>query len=311
MKILCGPDLHIRVTAPEHRIDDFVEAQKHKIRWILKLAKKHTCSAVLFPGDMTDHSRLPYWIVDYYIRLFHSYSELFSIFTVRGQHDMLYHVESSNTPFSVMDASKAIRDIGGTSQLWYGNIGITGVSFDQEIPDVVWDLRRDQINILLIHKMFVDDKLWEGQEDYERANIFLNKSKWDLIVSGDNHQHFMFQSRGRFHVNCGSLMRQNIDQIHHKPVVYIYDTENRTLTPHYIPIDPSEEVFDIQAAEEKKEKDSKLAAFVEKVREDIEISGLDYVKNLDERLAQDDIREGVRKIGKEIVKNASARIDHR
>ncbi len=311
MKILCGPDLHIRVTAPEHRIDDFVETQKHKIKWMMKLANKHRCAYVLLPGDITDHSRLPYYITDYYVRLFKSYEKV-TILAVRGQHDMLYHVESENTPFSLMDAGEAIIDMGGVNRLFATNIGISGVSFDGEMPDIVWDLVEGQINILLIHKMFVDDKLWESQEEYERASIFLAKSKWDLIVSGDNHQHFsFFQSENRFHINCGSLMRQNIDQLDHKPVVYIYDTVTKMITPYYIPIDPPEDVFNIEAAEAKKEKDEKLEAFVEKVREDTEITGLDYVKNLGERLTGEDIKEGVRVVGKEIVKNAAERIDHR
>jgi hypothetical protein len=269
---------------------------------------------VLLPGDLTDHSRLPYYIVDYYVRLFKSYEEV-TILAVQGQHDMLYHVEAANTPYSLMDAAEAIIAIEGTDRQSITNIGISGVSFNREISDTAC---KSQINILLIHKMFVDDKLWEGQEEYERANIFLTKNKWDLIVSGDNHQHFMFQAGGgsgyktrRFHVNCGSLMRQNIDQLHHKPVVYIYDTVDKTLAPYYIPIDPPEDVFNIEAAELKKEKDEKLEAFVEKIREDTEITGLDYVKNLDERLAKDDIEEGVRVIGKEIVKNASERLNHR
>jgi predicted phosphodiesterase len=312
MKILCGPDLHIRVTAPEHRIDDFVRTQIYKIKWILSLASDEGCKMILFPGDLTDHSRLPYYIVDHYIRIFKNFSEdTFIILTVRGQHDMLYHVESQNTPYSVMDAGGAISHVGGTSHLYDTTIGISGVDFDGEIQEVVWDLVRGQVNILLIHKMFVDDKLWEGQEEYERANIFLTKNKWDLIVSGDNHQHFMFQSRGRFHVNCGSLMRQNIDQLHHQPVVYIYDTENKTLTPHYIPIDPAEEVFNIEAAEAEKEKDENLEVLYKKLEGETEITGLDYVKNLGERLAKDDIREGVRVIGKEILRNVAEQLNHR
>jgi DNA repair exonuclease SbcCD nuclease subunit len=309
MKILCGPDLHIRATAPEHRIDDFVAAQKHKIKWLLKLATKNRCKMVLFPGDLTDHSRLPYYIVDHYIRIFKNFAkDTFIILTVRGQHDMLYHVESQNTPYSVMDAGGAISHVGGTSHLYDTTIGISGVDFDGEIQEVVWDLVRGQINILLIHKMFVDDKLWEGQEEYERANIFLTKNKWDLIVSGDNHQHFMFQSKGRFHVNCGSLMRQNIDQKDHQPVVYIYDTEDKTLAPHYVPIDPIEDVMDLDKAETKKERSRELEVFVEKMAEETEITGLDFLGNLKDRLAMDDIDNEMREIDKEVTRNASERI---
>jgi predicted phosphodiesterase len=311
MKILCGPDLHIRVTAPEHRIDNFVETQKHKIKWMLRLIDKHKCQLALFPGDITDHSRLPYYIVDYYIRLFKLQFECAKL-AVLGQHDMLYHVESKNTPISVMDASEAIELIGSTyhaspeiSKMGYAVV--YGVDFDEEIPKI--KTYSDPVtNILLIHKMFVDDKLWEGQEEYKRANIFLRENKWDLIVSGDNHQHFMLQSGGRFHVNCGTLMRQKIDEIHHKPVVYIYDTEAKTLSPHYIPIDPPEQVFNIEAAEAKKEKDKDMEAFVEMVRDTTEIEGLDFAKNLDERLVKEDISDELRDLHKEVMAHAGERL---
>jgi hypothetical protein len=242
-----------------------------------------------------------------YIRLFkkYRYEHEIDIFAVRGQHDMLYHVESENTPFSVMDASRAIRDIGGKNRLFYGNIGISGVDFDGEMPDIVWDLRSDQINILLIHKMFVLDKLWEKQEDFIPSLIFLRKTKWDLIVSGDNHQrYYSFATGDRFHVNCGSLMRQNIDQKNHKPAVYIYDTDERTLKDYEVPIDPIEDVMDLESAEEEKLQSEELQAFVESIEETTEITGLDFVKNFGERLEADDITLGVRELGQEVMRKA-------
>jgi len=307
MKILCGPDLHIRVTPPQHRKDNFVETQKHKIKWILKLAKKMDCKLVFFPGDLTDHARLPYHIVDYYIRLFKSYPEQ-TILAVRGQHDMLYHVESENTPFSVMDAAGAIKDFGGVNRL-FGLVGVSGVDFNGEMPDIVWDLVKGQINILLIHKMFVLDKLWEKQEDFIPSLIFLRKTKWDLIVSGDNHQrYYSFATGDRFHVNCGSLMRQNIDQKDHKPAVYIYDTDERTLKDYEIPIDPIEDVMDLEKAEEEKLQSEELQAFVESIEETTEITGLDFVKNISERLEADDITPGVRELGQEVMRKAGEKV---
>lgn len=314
MNVLCGGDLHIRVTNPEHRIDDFVETQKHKIKWIERLIDKYNCQLALYPGDITDHSKLPYWIVDYYTRLFKLQFECERL-TVRGQHDMLYHVESSNTPISLMDAAGAIKlisiqDVGGYFML--PNVVVWGIDFDGIIPDVRnFGYDKKMINILLIHKMFVDEKIWEGQEDYKRANLFLKETEWDLIVSGDNHQHFMFQSGDRYHVNCGSLMRQNIDQIHHKPIVYIYNTENKTLVPHYVPIDPPEEVFSVEEALEKKKEDEKMKEFVEMVKYTTKIEGLDYAKNLDGRMSENDISDELMELHKEVMKNVGERLGNK
>jgi len=308
MKILCGPDLHIRVRPPEHRIDDFVATQKHKIKWILNLAKKKDCKLILFPGDLTDHPKLPHHIIDHYIRVFRNYPNQTKL-AVRGQHDMLYHVESDNTPISVMDASGAVNLIGGayytaSREPNMGWVVIYGADFDQPIPEIQ-NPDPLQVNILLIHKMFVLDRLWEGQEDFVRSLIFLKTTKWDLIVSGDNHQHYMSFAKGdRFHVNCGSLMRQSIDQKNHKPVVYIYDTEERTLKHYHVPIDPIEKVMDLEKAEEDKQQSLELQAFVESIQETTEIEGLDFVKNLTNRLQQEDISPGVKQLGEEVLKKA-------
>jgi len=312
MKILCGGDLHIRVTAPEHRIDDFVETQKEKIFWVLNLAKEEGCKIILFPGDVTDHSKLPYWIIRQYILMFRETPNRDKI-TVRGQHDMLYHVATENTPLMLMEAAKAISIVGIPPKPYNifnkeTPIHIFGVSWEEEIPEIEKFGGQNTVDILLIHKMFVDEKLWEGQEEYKRANIFLRETQWDLIVSGDNHQHFMLQSKGRFHVNCGSLMRQNIDQINHKPVVYIYDTEERTLAPHYIPIRPAEEVFSIDEARKKKAEDERMLAFVEMVRNTTEIKGLDYAKSMDDRLGKKDISRDIKELHKEVMKNVAEKL---
>jgi hypothetical protein len=184
------------------------------------------------------------------------------------------------------------------------SVCIYTAGWGEEIPELD-PINELPTNILLIHKMFVLDKLWEGQEDFIRTLIFLKRTKWDLIVSGDNHQHFMsFATGDRFHVNCGSLMRQNIDQKNHKPVVYIYDTVERTVKKYDIPIDPIEEVMDLEKAQEEKQERLELQAFVESIEETTEIEGLDFVKNFSGRLEQEDINTGVRELGQEVMRKA-------
>lgn len=311
MKILCGPDLHIRTKGPKFRTDNFSGTQEHKIRWILSKADKLGCVVALWPGDVTDNSRLPYHVTQYYMRMFKSF-KVKSIGTF-GQHDMLHHVDLYNTPLWTMDAGNAIRIPRGqdpyviSKGINMGYICIYKAGWNEEIPEIK---NPDvlQTNILLIHKMFIDDKLWEGQEEFERASVFLRNTDWDLVVSGDNHNRFVHKYKDKWHVNCGSLMRQNIDQVDHEPAVYIYDTIDKSLTEYKIPIDPIETVMDLEEAREDKEKEEELNAFVTTASQTTEISGLDYSKNLMNRFAHKDIPDGVKRVGEEILKNAMAKL---
>ncbi|MEA2065892.1 MAG: hypothetical protein U9O65_02135, partial [Thermotogota bacterium] len=66
----------------------------------------------------------------------------------------------------------------------------------------------------------------------------------------------------------------------HKPVVYIYDTKDKSLEEHFIPIEPIEKVFDLSNIEKEKKENKELEAFVRHLKSDKKIEGLDYAKNL-------------------------------
>ena len=88
-------------------------------------------------------------------------------------------------------------------------------------------------------------------------------------------------------------MRTTKAQVNHKPCYVIYDTDKQTYKVHYIPIQPAEEVFDMQKIEVEKERDEKLIAFVDGLidREDMDLS---FDMNLDTILKKN-------KVSKEIV----------
>jgi DNA repair exonuclease SbcCD nuclease subunit len=307
MIFLIVGDLHIRDTRPQYRIDDFTETQFQKIQWCLDKASENQCDYVLVSGDVTDTPKLSYYTTQRYIQLFKHYDNI-PIITPYGQHDLLYHVDKDNTPLKTMEVSKSIyvSDDGGEGWVLGKGVRLFGVDWGKQIPTSDYP----GFKVLLIHKMFIDEKLWPSQEA-ERSTIFLRETNWDLIVSGDNHQHFVHEFRQRFHVNCGSLMRQSIDQIDHHPTAYLFDTHSRVLTKLDIPHQPAEEVFAIEEAIERKQKTSVLEAFVNKIHGATEITGLDFVGNLEQRLAMDDISVGLRQLGEEVIKYAAEELHSR
>jgi len=265
MKFLCCPDFHIRATAPRNRIDDYYQTQLSKLGWVFDLSDKEGCGAILQPGDFCDSPDLPNHVVKDIISLaYHCEPYLFSVF---GQHDKKYR-NNDNTVLSVLEEAEAVYLLRDTPFKFKNNVHIYGASWEEFIPKVV---NKNMINILVLHKMIVRDKpLWPGQTEFTKAKTFLKKYKdYDLVVSGDNHNSFSIvgfpvKEDGPILINCGSLMRMTTTQQNHRPCVWIYNSETKKAKQYFIPIQPSEEVFSPEA-EETKERNLEMEAFIEKL----------------------------------------------
>jgi hypothetical protein len=137
-------------------------------------------------------------------------------------------------------------------------------------------------NILVMHRMVIgNEKLWEAQEEYAWSRAVLRRNKFDLIVTGDNHHFFTDSIPGNRHlVNCGSLMRANIDQDDHEPAVVIYDTDTRTIKTVKLDVAPASEVFDLGVVEIERERNAELDAFIEQIGQTSGAPDLDFLGNL-------------------------------
>jgi DNA repair exonuclease SbcCD nuclease subunit len=186
-------------------------------------------------------------------------------------------------------------------------IYLYGCGWNEKIPEIKH--RDDNIrNILLIHRLFSTVKLFPSDDISVHGGDFLKNTGWDLVVAGDNHIHFTFEHKGRYLVNCGSMMRSKIDQMSHKPVVYEYLARDRKLTCTEIPCNEIELVMDVDRIEEFKERDEELEVFVQKIKDKTEIEGLDFELNMDERMQAPDITPEMKELWKEVVHDASARL---
>ena len=152
----------------------------------------------------------------------------------------------------------------------------------------------DVLNILVIHQLVTEERQhWMDLDTTQTANILLRKTKFDLIVAGDNHK-TIFSSYGKRHlVNCGSLMRKGIDQAEHKPCVFIYDSVKKEISQHFIPIEPIEKVMNLEKAKEEKEKNLELDAFVDGLDKDVDEEGLIFPENLLNYIQNNNLEQGV------------------
>jgi len=278
-KLLIFGDLHIRETNPVNRIDDFRSEQERKLKYVMRVANKRYkyISIILQPGDFFDAAdKVSYNMLSKWIDFFAPFPP---ILTVLGQHDTKnHHIHNTNIPTSVLQSSKVLKVLGNIPFDPYEKLHIYGASWGQEIPEIQ---NKDVFNVLIIHKMIVKDKaLWNEQEDYVLANKFLKSNGFDLIVSGDNHQKFVYAYDNRTLINAGSLMRTSINQNKHEPAAFVFDPITREINEIKIPVKPFGEVFNMVKHKEQETTKEELRSLVESLKQDY-LPMSDFLKNLE------------------------------
>ena len=295
MKLLVTGDWHLRFNRPRLRIDkSYFQTQLDKVSEILNIANENQCQYILQPGDFFDSVDTPDFVKSQYIYLLLSLHKV-KILCVAGQHDLKNHTKKiEKTPLGVMRAVDLVMILEKGWSLYHEHrhFHFFGASWKQPVPIVQ---SKDVFNILLIHKMIVDNKLWAQQDNHIYANHMIRRTSFDLIVSGDNHKSFIIQRGDKAIINCGSLMRTRIDQIDHKPMVCIYNTDDRSIEKIYLNIKPAAKVFDMKKTKEIEERNKDLDAFVEMLDSpvlDDEEMGLDFVDNLYKTIDDSDLNIG-------------------
>lgn len=278
MKFLCTSDWHLRTTSPRYRTDDYLGTLFDKIKWIFDLAKKERCTAILHGGDVCDSPDQSNTVIVTIIKLCRQYK--IPLYVTAGQHDLLYR-KFSNTTLAVLVEAGVVTLLNSTPIKHDGNIYIYGASWEEQIPKVE---EPDATNLLIIHKMIVQDKpLWAEQVEYTKADTLLKEyTDYKLINSGDNHNSFTYRTTNQTLVNVGSLMRTTIAQKNHTPCTYLYNSETNEVTQHKIPIHPIEEVMNLELADERKERNEALEAFMTGLSSEykVELSFEDNLTNL-------------------------------
>jgi len=277
-KILISGDWHIRAINPLNRIGEYKKQQFDKIKWILDLAEKEKCVAIIQPGDFFDNRKMPEDIKVRYIELFKRFDT--PILTIYGQHDLRYHKNKRNTAMAVLESSGVITILNEDAMEIDDGVHIYGASWEEKFPEVV---DTEALNILVLHKMVIEDEpLWPGQKSFTRKNVLLRKeTDFDIFCCGDNHNTFYHnEDDEKLFFNMGSLMRSNIAQVDHKPTIALYDYENGETEIIEVPILPATEVLKIEDVENLKRQDSAFTAFAELLDSDTKEIGINFEQNV-------------------------------
>ncbi len=258
-------DWHIRTTCPICRKDDYWEAQIGKLAFIKGLLRKHKCPMFLV-GDIFDRgiSNPQAEII-----LLDRFELEDQIFCIAGQHDLINHKIGSwrNGSLGVIESAE-IMNISWTKNnpILYVNgktIRLHGIHYGEELGETV--TTKDSKNVLLLHTL-VSQKgpMWKDDKSPTAKQILKKYPQFDLIVVGDNHQSFVVKYKGRILVNPGSLLRTTINQINHKPRVYLWYAEDNTVEDVFIPI--KQDVMVEETIHTKRKEDQELLSAQEKER---------------------------------------------
>jgi DNA repair exonuclease SbcCD nuclease subunit len=291
MKLLITGDWHYTDKQVKNRLDNYSDTLNNKIRYILNAAAEKNLP-ILQPGDMTDTALLSYSAFSALLSLLKkTLPEIYYYYTVRGQHDLLYR-NAGNTPLDALVHAAPNLHIVKEPIHISPDVCLYGTSFEEDMPEIQ---DHKKFNILLIHRLIINQYKEEWEKSHPLSSTLLNSTDFDLIVSGDNHQGFIYSTKNkqRFLINCGSLMRSNIDQIFHKPFFCIFDTDKRTYEQHFIPIINWEEVFDPETKVKEDQKNEMLVSLVANLSQHKKF-GLSFTDNLISFMEENKIEPSVR-----------------
>lgn len=228
-KLILTADIHISEKTPACRTDDYIKAQLAKLRFLAMLQEEHE-APILDAGDFCDRWDAPHLILNKVIKCLRKFK--YPFYTIPGNHDLPQH------------------RVGGLSESALGTFVAAGLL--SIIPDGVFNFEGRRIKVL--HKfVYKSERPIYASLSCSAKNVLADYQGFDLVLTGDNHDPFVYKSGGRLLVNPGSMLRSTVQQIDHEPRVYVYDSETNTVSRVYYPVESgciSTEARDIRVARE-------------------------------------------------------------
>jgi DNA repair exonuclease SbcCD nuclease subunit len=258
--VLCA-DLHLREDQPLARTDDYQDTQWNKFRFLLEAARENNIP-ILCAGDIFNKARVSKEFEKKIVRIIEQHGVTF--FAIPGNHDLPYHNLKN-----LDDSSLGILELSENVKL-----------FPVEL-DTIYIENYFNFKIGMIHSLIHRDNpiVVEGKTISSKAKTFLKKNPdLDVILSGDNHEHFVEEFEGRLLINPGSMMRMKASQIAHKPCFLLLYSDLSYETIYY-PIKKG--VLNREHIDVKEKQEERMNKFIQKItgKENISVSFEDNLYN--------------------------------
>jgi hypothetical protein len=289
--ISCG-DLHLRLDIPIGRIDNYLEAQESKFRFILRAAKKSP--PLLVPGDFLDKARPPIELLYWIMSILEEEDMVGKVLLVPGQHDLLWHSLKNlqRSAISLLDKAGYIKLLTDQTKPLIVNNGeyvIWPCPYGMKPVEPTTTIEGTQV--LVWHNMVINkgEELWPGQNTLISGKILRKYKKYSIICTGDNHNYFLEKNGQRILLNSGSMMRMKTDQQKHKPAIFKIEGP----IVETIPIPIQENVLSDDHITEQKECNERIKLFLSKLKEVRGYDLISFKSNLKEFFNGNVIEQGV------------------
>ena len=194
---------------------------------VRSLAKDHD-APVLFAGDLFDRWNSPPELINFAMGVLPD-----EVYAIPGNHDLPSDGLSgvSRSAFHTLVAAGAIHDLhhhsaiirdydGGTIRI----SRMTGETY--KVPN--------ELRIALLHEyLWIRGKGYTGAPKEQRLLRSTRRfDGYDIVVVGDNHQGFVFETtNGTTVVNCGTMMRRKSNEASYAPTVWLIHADG-SVSPH-------------------------------------------------------------------------------
>lgn len=261
MKFLLLSDVHASSKNPIARKDDVLEAFEKKMSFVFRYAEKNKAT-ILQAGDWF-HKPRDWRLLSIMIDLLDEYPKV-DVYTIYGQHDMYMYSDTDISPTSM----SILFQTGHWFKLKrrpvvVGDVSIYGCDFGGKVP-----VPKGETNILVIHAPIASKELFPDH-DFTSPEYFSKEHKgWDLILCGDIHRQFVFNSKSTQVVNTGPIIRLDGSKYNmkHHPSFFVWDSEYRSLDKVQIPHDKGDKVLSRGHIERANEFGDALEAFTNAVK---------------------------------------------
>lgn len=323
LRFLYFGDMHYRETAPENRIDNFVETQERKTAEIIQIGKDYKVSAFLQPGDLFDIPNPSTEFVSKIVRMWRD-SNLQDI-TARM-------IEGTLTKDEVIDAIEGyapLIGIVGNHELFGRNlkilpktaislmqsmgliqfatkenpiifkaedgltVAITGTHYHLDIDkaghldDYVVEEKLGDYHIHLVHGMLSDKSM--GSKITHTLVEHIAHTKADLTITGHDHIGFpLTEIDGKYFVNPGAPIRlsNDVKEMNRQPKVLLIDiTKANGLQLKEIPL-KSAEKGDVVLSREKIIARKKRESSIEEYKKAVRDAGKKKTTDIVEIIAE-------------------------
>ena len=227
MKILCLGDVHLKAFAG-NRTDDIFATQMSKLEQVYRITQQHKISTIIQVGDLFNHPEVPNEVLSETIRFFFKFMRQdIRFFTILGQHDKYMRGGLEKSPTRVLAEANLLTVLpneghklfecksGGKATQW----DLVGCHFGDPVPPAP-----SQNSVLVVHQMIHPDKLHPLDAGFMTPRKFLSDySDYRLILCGDYHGSFAYQTKNRGIFNPGAMTRQSISDKEAIPHVLVIE----------------------------------------------------------------------------------------